>query len=121
MTTFHKLSASKSRLTKSQMYLLEKGEFSCRDLEKLVGQYFDRELPRALQTRVQEHIESCPACEQFAGSYHLVIELARELGRERDLVSTVAPLPDGETLPTPVKSRLTAHLNKTLGLTLSAE
>ncbi len=114
---------NKKRLNKSQMYLLEKGEFTCADLKKLVGQYFDRELPRALQSRVQEHIECCSECVQYAGSYHLVIELAREIGLERN--STSQPItildetgPVGAGLPAPIRSRLVAHLNRTLGLSL---
>lgn len=107
------------RLNKSQMYLLEKGEFTCADLKKLVGQYFDRELPRALQSRVQEHIDGCPDCVHYAGSYHLVIELAREIGLERQSAQPLELVKQGE-LPTPIRSRLVAHLNSTLGTNLSA-
>lgn len=109
------------RLSKSHMYLLEKGEFNCADLQKLMGQYFDRELPRALQSRVQEHIESCPACVQFAGSYHLVIELAREIGLDRPVRTESLSLCADGSLPKPVKARLVEHLNRTLGLEMSAE
>jgi len=104
------------RLNKSQMYLLEKGEFTCCDLQKLVGDYFDRELPRALQTRVQEHIESCPDCVQFAGSYKLIIELAREIGLDRGPAAIAVE--QSSEMPSGVRNRLFAHLNKTLGLEL---
>lgn len=111
------------RLNKSQMYLLEKGEFTCADLQKLVGEYFDRELPRPLQSRVQEHIECCQDCVQFAGSYQLVIELAREFGAQRSQVAAggqSVALSNEAGLPAPVRTRLYAHLNRTLGLQLSA-
>ena len=96
-----------NRFTEEQLRIFEKSEIECRDVVSLLGDYEDGELPEALQTRVEDHLEACPACAEFEHTYSLTIALAKEL--------KTPPLPNG------VKKRLHEALNRRLGLHLTTE
>lgn len=85
--------------------VLEKAQIDCCDVIDLLDDYVEHELPPALKTRFDEHVEHCPACQEVKYGYQLVIELARELG-------TVP-------MPVAVENRLRQGLNKRLGISLS--
>ena len=94
-----------SKFTDNQLYMLEKPEITCHDVEKLYGDYVEGDLPRTLKGRVDAHIEECGECQEFVRSYQLTIKLARELKNK--------PMPEG------AKRRLREALNQRLGLNLS--
>lgn len=94
-----------SKLTDFHLFVLEKGQMACADLRKCYGDYFDRELPVTVRGKLDAHIEECPRCQEFAASYRMTVELARELGNK--------------PVPSDVQKRLRMALNARLGLTLS--
>ncbi|NDC39761.1 MAG: hypothetical protein EBZ48_17300 [Proteobacteria bacterium] len=95
------------KLTDLQILILEKGQMSCADLRKCYGDYFDGELPVTVRGKLATHIEECPRCQEFAASYRLTVDLARELRNK--------------PMPSDVQKRLRASLNARLGLNLPVE
>lgn len=92
------------KLTDLQLRILEKHSIDCRDVENLLGDFTDRELPCTLRARVDAHIQKCAFCGETASSYQWVVNLAHGLKDK--------PVPVG------VKNRLRAALNQRLGLNL---
>ncbi len=88
------------------LMILEKRELTCEDVEALLGDYVDRELPETLHKRVKEHTEQCSSCQQGEVLYRQVIGIARDIGREK------------RSMPDAVKRNLRKELNKRLGLSL---
>lgn len=93
-----------SKLSDLHMRILEKDSISCADVEMLLGDYVDNELPSTLKARVEAHISQCVECQENEKSYRLVIELAAEL--------PVIPVPNE------VRIRLRKALNQKLGIDL---
>lgn len=94
------------RYTGREIRILEKQTLECKDIEALYGSYVDDDLNPTLRARVASHIATCEECSEFAASYRLVTELAKDLRA------------DSAALPSDVKSRLHKALNEKLGLTL---
>ena len=94
----------KRTFTDQQLYMLEKPEITCKDVEKLYGDYVEGDLPQSLKGRLDSHIEECGECQEFVGSYQLTIRLAREL--------------KGKQMPEEVRRRLREALNARLGINL---
>ena len=92
-------------LSDYQLYVLEKAEIDCQDVEALLGDYVDGDLTPTIAERLAGHIEECSYCQEIESGYRLTIELADELRND-------SPAPEG------VKSRLMENLNKTLGLNI---
>ncbi len=92
--------------------VLEKGQISCDEIEMLLGEYVDRELPECLHQRVSSHIEGCATCQENHTSYLEVIQLASELREKTEKSSQ---------LPSAVSRRLRAALNQRLGISLPTE
>ena len=93
-----------SRLSDHHMRILEKDSISCVDVEALLGDYVDNELPSTLKARMEAHISQCAECQENEKSYRLVVELASEL--------PVIPV------PAEVRIRLRKALNEKLGIEL---
>ncbi len=91
-------------MTNKELYYVEKGSLTCKDIEKLYGEYFDNELPPSLKDKMGEHIHLCDECREFARTYEMTVSLAKELKQE--------PMQDD------VKRRLREKLNATLGIKL---
>jgi anti-sigma factor RsiW len=91
---------------KSELHLmvLEKGSLECADIDELMGDLVDGELPITLATRVNDHIEGCEHCLESLAAYKWVMAQAKQL----------KPAP----LPSDVSTRLRQALNQRLGLTL---
>jgi hypothetical protein len=92
------------KVTDLQLYVLEKGQVSCRDFEALYGEYIEGDLLPTLTERLEAHKDSCSVCQKLAADYHLTIELAAELGQAK--------------IPSGVSERLRMGLNKKLGINL---
>jgi len=86
------------------LFVLEKGEFTCTDLDSLLGDYVDGELPSTLCARLDQHVAECQACQELKDGYLLTVQLAGELR--------------AKPVPTAVHNRLRDALNEKLGLTL---
>jgi anti-sigma factor RsiW len=93
-----------NKFTEFQLLMFEKHCLHCHDVEDLLGDYVDGDLPASLKERVDDHIAQCEDCTDALGAYQMVIELAGEISKP----------------PTPieVKNRLRAKLNKELGLSM---
>lgn len=91
------------KLSDYHLYMLEKAELDCGDIEDLLGDYVDGDLTPTLESRVKEHIQDCSYCEEIESGYRLTIKLASELR-------------NNEPAPDDVKLRLKERLNKTLGI-----
>jgi len=94
------------RYTGKEIRILEKQTLECKDVEALFDSFIDDELNPTLKARIASHITTCEECAEFAASYKLVTELAKEIR------------PEPTTLPRDVKFRLHQTLNEKLGLTL---
>ncbi len=92
-------------LSDYELYVLEKAEIDCIDVENLLGDYVDGDLTTTLEARLSDHIEDCDYCQEIEKGYRLTIELAKELHLD-------APMPED------VKRRFHAGLNQKLGLNL---
>ena len=86
--------------------VFEKVEVTCRDVEKLLGDYCDAELPAALKTRMDEKIQSCEHCHELLASYQQVISLAKEIKQQE------------QPIPQEVSQRLRAKLSERLNIAL---
>ena len=93
-----------ARLSDLHMRILEKDSINCADVEALLGDYVDNELPSTLKERMEAHISQCADCQENEKSYRLVIELAAEL--------PVIPVPPE------VRARVRKALNQKLGIQL---
>lgn len=102
-----KMRSIMKKFTDYQLYMLEKGNITCSDIEKLYGDYVEGDLPRSLKGRLDAHIDDCGECQEFVSTYNLTIQLAKELG--------------SRPMPTDAKNRLRERLNQRLGIQLPAE
>jgi len=50
----------------------------CREIFALLSEYLDLELPPETCLEIQEHLEGCPPCIEFANSLRKTIELCRK-------------------------------------------
>ena len=99
------------KISETEMDIIEKPAIECRDVRKVFGSYVDNDLTETLHGRIRDHVQLCPACQEFEESYREVIALARELGEaERN-----------KPMPKAVGKRLRESLNEKLGLSLSVE
>jgi hypothetical protein len=87
-----------------KMKVLESPEIRCGDVENLLGEYADGELPMTLKSRLDAHIHKCSFCADAKNDYLKTIELARGL--------------NDHPVPTEVQNRLRSRLNAVLGLQL---
>ncbi len=88
----------------TQLMIFEKPAVSCEDVELLLGDYTENDLPESLKLRMDEHIAECPDCEEGLRRYREVIELAGEMKES------------GEPMPERVKDNLRDALHKRLGI-----
>ena len=88
------------------MKIFELETLSCKDINSLYGDYYDGDLPEALNDRIREHIDNCQECQEFEGSYRFMLEAAAELRKVE------VPMKDD------VKNRLRQKLNERLGLNM---
>jgi len=95
-----------AKLTDFQLLVLEKEEIDCSDVEDLLGDFVDSDLPTTLRGRVDSHIKCCTYCQEIEESYRFTIDLAHELGEN--------PPP----VPTDVRNRLRKALNEKLGMNI---
>lgn len=86
--------------------VLEREQILCVDVEELLGDYAEDDLPQALKTRIDDHIGLCAECSQLKADYNMIIEVAEEMGREEP------------EMPLEVQNRLRQRLNASLGLKL---
>lgn len=86
--------------------VLEREEILCADVEELLGDYEEGDLPQSLKSRIDDHICICPECAQLKAEYNLIIEVAEEMGQEEP------------PMPIEVQNRLRQRLNLSLGLQL---
>jgi hypothetical protein len=96
-----------SRLSDSELRILEKSEINCRDVTALLGDFVENEISTSLRDRVHQHIRSCTECQEGERRYREVIQLAKEL-----------PQPE---FTEDIKKRLREALNRRLGLNLPIE
>ena len=97
--------ADKTRLS-HYLRVLERQEILCADVEELLGDYEEGDLPQSLKSRIDDHICVCPECTQLKLEYKMIIEVAEEMGREEP------------EMPLEVQNRLRQRLNASLGLNL---
>ena len=93
-------------MTGRHLKIFEKVAVTCRDVERLLCDYVDDELPEGLKLRVDEHICGCEKCQYSLDTYKQVVLVAREIRDE-------AP-----PVPQDVSARLRARLNQEFGLSL---
>lgn len=86
--------------------VLEREEILCADVEELLGDYEEGDLPHSLKNRLDDHISLCSECAQLKAEYNLIIEVAEEMGKEEP------------QMPIEVQNRLRQRLNASLGLQL---
>ena len=91
-------------ISEAHLAILESMDIRCSDIEKLVYELVEGELPDTLKQRVEPHISKCSACTEFVDTYRMVTEIA----------GTLVP----KSMPREVKARLHERLNKELGLNL---
>lgn len=97
--------ADKTRLS-HYLRVLERQDILCADVEELLGDYEEGDLPQSLKSRIDDHICVCPECTQLKLEYKMIIEAAEEMGREEP------------EMPLEVQNRLRQRLNASLGLNL---
>lgn len=93
-----------SKLSDTQIRILEKQSLDCLDVSELTGDLVDGDLIPTLESRVISHAKCCAYCRESIESYKLTVQLASEL---RD-----------QPIPTGVQNRLRRALNERLGLSL---
>ena len=94
------------RYTTTQLYVLEKATVKCSDVNRLLREYTDNELPISLRSRVDHHLHSCEECSAEFDSYQFVVSAAKMIREETP------------HLPHAVRNRLHAALNARLGISL---
>jgi hypothetical protein len=80
---------------------------SCRELAELLFDFTHDQLPLEHRARVEQHLCICSSCVAYVESYHLLIQLARQLPRTSlppRLAHKLRALLEGEAL----KARLPA-------------
>ena len=87
--------------------LFDDVELTCRDFIRLLGDYYDDELPLELRERFEAHRQCCAKCREFEAGYNFTIELARELRQQ--------------SIPPAAHNRLRQALNRRLGINLPLE
>ena len=93
------------KMTEFELMILEKQQINCSDVEKLLGDYLEKDFPVTLASRITEHISECDYCREIEAGYKLTIDLARELGQRK--------------MPKEVRRRFREGLNAKLGLNLN--
>ena len=93
------------KYTEKEVYLLEKGVLSCSDVEDVMGDFVDGDLPETLSEKVTGKIERCDECSELERTYKETIRLAKEL-------------PD-YPITQDIRKRLRMALNQRLGISLS--
>ncbi len=78
----------------------------CDDLEPLLTDFLEGDLPADVETEALEHVAGCRACDLYLAEYVETIELVAEWG--------------GEALPTEVSQRMLAAVLNDLGINGSA-
>jgi len=89
-----------------KIYALEKREITCVDVEKLIGEYFDGDLPVSIKARVDAHVEGCECCKRSHREYSLLIDMAGELRADVEPMSIAA------------QNKLRQALNQELGISM---
>lgn len=89
-----------------QVSVLEKPSIICADVEALLGELVEGDLQHSLATRINSHVDSCPACQELKRTYLLTISLASQISTEE------------KPVPVSVQNRLRERLNVQLGLAL---
>lgn len=90
--------------TDQEIYVLEKGEITCSDVEAMLYDYTEGELPESVRMRLDDHIQACPECGELVDTYQLTVDLAK----------TLAPAKFSKGL----QERLRSALNQRLGINL---
>ena len=80
---------------------------NCVNVIEVFGDYLENELPGSISDRVDSHLHECSGCRDMFEGYKLVVQLAREIGREQT------------EIPGEVHQRLRGALNDRLGISLS--
>ena len=84
--------------------ILENPQITCSDVARVSQLHFEGEQPRALDLRIQDHIQSCEQCAEYDYLYKNVAKVAKEIYGET------------KTVPEGVSVRLRNHLTKELGI-----
>ena len=95
------------KMTDFELLILEKAEVTCSDVEKLLLDYVETDMPQTLHGRIKSHIEECEECQELEAGYRLTIQLAKELRHK--------------PMPSDARRRFREGLNQKLGLSLSIE
>jgi anti-sigma factor RsiW len=73
--------------------MAESGEFECRQIAELLGEYVEGTLPQATRELIDWHIEGCPPCVAFVNTYRGTVKATRQL-------------PDPVDIPPELRARL---------------
>lgn len=73
--------------------MAESGEFECRQIAELLGDYVEGTLPQATRELIDWHIEGCPPCVAFVNTYRGTVKATRKL-------------PDPVDIPPELRARL---------------
>ena len=57
-------------------------DMTCRDLVELVTEYLERTLPAADRVRFEEHLATCPPCEEYLRQMRQTIQAMGRLPRD---------------------------------------
>lgn len=93
-------------LSDMHLFVLEKGEVSCSDVEALMSDYVDNDMAPSVRRRLEHHMAQCESCSQCRSDFLTIRAVARELGART------------ETLPAGVEQRLRLALQEQLGISL---
>ena len=97
------------KLNDLQLLVLEKDKISCEDVESILDDYVENELPATLKARVSSHICDCDDCQELEDEYRLTIVLAKEIGQREK---------QAHRMSQGAHQRLREALNDRLGLDL---
>lgn len=69
-------------MERDYLQYLECPTFGCNEVETLVDEYIDRELPEAVHLRFDEHLGCCEECRALVFDIQKIVEIARTLDKE---------------------------------------
>ena len=58
--------------------ILHLGGFGCSDIEQLLFEYVEEELPADVRAKLEKHLAGCRSCIEYVNSYRRTIQVTHE-------------------------------------------